>query len=47
VTEPRYLEKFAAKAPKGWERKNLQVVLATEVMNGNIGPPRILATYFW
>jgi len=47
VTEPRYLEKFAGKAPKGWERKNLQVVLATEVMNGNIGPPRILATYFW
>jgi hypothetical protein len=47
VTEPRYLEKFAGKAPKGWERKNLQVVLATEVMNGNIGPPRILATHFW
>ncbi len=47
VTEPRYLEMLASHAPKHWERKNLQVVLATEVVKGNTGPPRILATYFW
>jgi hypothetical protein len=47
VTDPRYLKNLDAAAPKGWERKNLQVVLATDVVNGTTGPPRILATYFW
>ena len=47
VTDPRYLEMLASRAPRNWERKNLQVVLATDVVNGNTGPPRILATHFW
>jgi hypothetical protein len=47
VTDPRYLQMLADRAPKGWERRNLQVVLNTEVINGNVGPPRIVATYFW
>jgi hypothetical protein len=47
VTQPRYLDMLAAKAPKGWERRNLQVVIATELINGNAAPPRILATHFW
>ena len=47
VTEPRYLDMLAARAPRGWEKKNLQVVLATEVVRGNTGPPHILATHFW
>jgi hypothetical protein len=47
VTEPRYLEMLANRAPKHWERKNLQVVLATDIVKGNTGPPRIMAAYFW
>jgi hypothetical protein len=47
VTEPRYLEKLAAQAPRHWDRMNLQVVLATDVVRGNTGPPRILAVHFW
>lgn len=47
VTEPRYLEMLASRAPRHWEKKNLQVVLATDIVRGNTGPPRILATYFW
>jgi hypothetical protein len=47
VTEPRHLETLAAAAPKGWERRNLQVVIATELINGNAARPRILATHFW
>jgi hypothetical protein len=47
VTEPRYLEMLASRAPKHWERKNLQVLLATDIVNGNTGPPRILDTCFW
>jgi hypothetical protein len=33
VTDPRYLQMLADRAPKGWERKNLQVVLNTEVIS--------------
>jgi hypothetical protein len=47
VTEARYLDALAQRAPADWEHKNLQVVIATEVINGNVGPPRILDTYFW
>jgi hypothetical protein len=47
VTDPRYLETLASAAPPNWGNKNLQVVLATEVINGNAGPPRVLTTYFW
>jgi hypothetical protein len=47
VTEPRYLEMLASRAPKNWAHKNLQVLLATDIVNGTTGPPRILATYFW
>jgi hypothetical protein len=47
VTEPRYLEMLANRAPKNWEKKNLQVVLATDIVRGNTGPPRILAAHFW
>ena len=47
VTEPRYLELLARRAPRNWERKNLQVLLATDIVNGTTGPPQILETYFW
>ena len=47
VTGQRYLETLASGAPANWERRNLQVVLATDVINGNSGPPRVLTTYFW
>jgi hypothetical protein len=47
VTEPRYLEMLADRAPKHWEQNDLQILLAAEVVNGHTGPPRILATHFW
>jgi hypothetical protein len=33
-----YLEMLAGAAPKRWELKNLQVVIATEPINGNAAP---------
>jgi hypothetical protein len=47
LTSPDYLAAIAARAPAGWERRNLQAVIATKVINGNSGPPRVLATYSW
>ena len=43
LTDPIYLDAMAKGAPKGWERKNIQLVLATRVIHGAArDPPRIL-----
>lgn len=47
LTDPTYLEAIAKGAPRGWERKNIQLVLATRVIHGTSGPPRILERHFW
>ena len=47
LTDPTYLEAMAKGAPRGWERKNIQVVLATRVIHGASGPPRVLERHFW
>jgi len=47
LTTPEYLTSMVKGAPRNWEHKNLQVVLATKVINGNSGPPRVVATNYW
>mgnify|MGYP006878086879 FL=1 len=47
LTSDKHLAILAQEAPKGWERKNLQVVFVTKVLNGNAGPPQILAIHVW
>ena len=47
LTNPVYLDELAKRAPANWGDKNLQVVIATEVINGQPGRPHILATEFW
>jgi hypothetical protein len=41
------LNELTKYAPRDWTRKNLQVILATKVVKGSPGPPRVLASYFW
>ena len=47
ATNRAFLEALAQKAPPGWERRNLQVVLETEVIDGHSGPPLLLAVHSW
>jgi hypothetical protein len=47
LTDQGYMDGFVNGAPTGWEDRNLQVVLATSVIKGNSGPPRVVATHFW
>ena len=47
LTNPAYLEELARRAPRNWQRQNLQAVIATKVIDGHSGPPRLVATYFW
>jgi hypothetical protein len=47
VARPEYLQKLEKLAPPHWEQKNLQAVLATDVIRGSSGPPILLAAHFW
>lgn len=47
LTDPQYLAAMASGAPRGWERRNMEIVITTTVIDGYSGPPRILATNFW
>ena len=47
LTDPQYMELLAKQAPKDWERKNVQIVITTQVINGHSGPPHIVAANFW
>lgn len=47
LTNPEYMESVLKNAPKNWGQKNLQLVISTEVINGNSGPPRVVDQYFW
>ena len=47
LTNPEYMKKLEAIAPKDWSRKNVEIVLSMEVLRGNGGPPNIVGAYFW
>ena len=41
------LDAVARRAPPNWTGKNVELVLATQVIQGNSGPPRIVAAEYW
>jgi len=47
VTEPQYLGVALRAAPSDWRRRKVQFVLATSIIDGTPGPPRVLAAHFW
>ena len=46
LTNPEYLALALKHAPRDWEQRNMQVVLATKVIGNTAGPPEVLATEF-
>ena len=47
VTNEALLASLVGKAPPGRQGKNVQVVLSTEVIDGQAGPATIVATNYW
>ncbi len=47
LTDPKQISSLVRKAPPGWSRKNMQVVLHTTVVENNPSAPDIVATYCW
>jgi hypothetical protein len=47
ITDPQQIALLYSKAPSGWQNKNLEVVLSTDVLDNSPSKAKILATYFW
>lgn len=47
LTSTPYLEQLTRLLPKGWETKNCQVVLETEIVQNVPSPPKIIAAHSW
>lgn len=47
VATPKYLEQIAGQLPAGWQDKNIEVVIKTEIIDGKAGPPVLIAATEW
>lgn len=47
VSNPDYLNAMLQKAPKDWDKKNLEAVIETHVIGGHPGPPTVIAVETW
>ncbi|MGA7157408.1 MAG: hypothetical protein WBY53_11195 [Acidobacteriaceae bacterium] len=47
VTNPNELADVLKTLPAGWEKKNLQIVISTDMTDGEAGRPRLVAYYLW
>jgi hypothetical protein len=47
VSTPAYMEAAMQGAPPRWQGKNVQLVIATKVIRGNSGPPRVVDRNYW
>jgi hypothetical protein len=47
VSNPVYLNQLLQKAPKDWDKLNLEAVIHTHVIEGHPGPPSVVAVATW
>jgi DNA-binding winged helix-turn-helix (wHTH) protein len=47
VTNPNYLAQLSSAARTAGNKKNMEIVLSTQIIDGQPGSPKIEATYFW
>lgn len=47
LTNSAYFKEFILHAPRGWEHRNIEIILETQMINGTNGPPQVVTTYLW
>lgn len=47
ISNADYLNEALRTAPPDWNRKNLQIVVQTNVIDAIPGPPHVVASYYW
>lgn len=47
LSSPELLKEFSKSAPRGWEKRNYEIVLASDLVNNLADPPKVAIAYFW
>ncbi len=47
LTNRQYFSEVVPKLPRGWEKKNIEIVLRIPVVQGSSGHPEVLAAHAW
>jgi hypothetical protein len=47
LTNSAHMEELVKRVPKDWNQKNIEVVVATQVLDGKAGAPTIAAVHYW
>lgn len=47
LVDEHRMEEMLKQLPADWQKKNIEVVLETQVIQGRSGPPRVRAVHFW
>lgn len=47
LVDGRRMDEMLSHAPRDWAKKNIEVVLETQVIQGRSGPPRVSAVHVW
>jgi hypothetical protein len=47
VSSPDLMAEALGKAPRGWQQRNLQLVLHVKVISGSPSSPKVVAAHFW
>lgn len=47
LTNPQYLDDFYQKLPRDSQTKNVEILIRTNIVDGDPGPPQVVASYFW
>ena len=47
LTNSSYMEEIPKRAPRDWDHKNIELVIATSIVGQSSGPPHIVAAEFW
>jgi hypothetical protein len=47
LTNLKYLNDFAQRQPRGWERRNMELVIQTKVVDQDWRAPRVVGFHTW
>jgi hypothetical protein len=47
VISPQYIDQLLSKVPADWENRNLEIVIRTDKINGEAGPPFLVSSTYW
>jgi hypothetical protein len=47
LVDPKRMDEMLNLVPRDWKRKNLEIVLETQVIQDRSGPPRVRAVHVW